>query len=94
MPAHPRQAAMDKSVFTREYDVLRALLRAEREKADLTQEGLAKRLKETQSFVSKVERGERRLDLVQLRSFCHAIGVGLTPFVAAFEAQLSDKRRR
>ena len=85
---------MDKSVFTREYDVLREMLRAGREKANLTQFAVAHRLKETQSFVSKVERGERRLDLVQLRAFCQAIGLGLVPFVTEFEARLGDRRRR
>lgn len=85
---------MDKSTFTREYDVLREMLRAEREKAELSQVALAQRLKETQSFVSKVERGERRLDLVQLRIFCQAIGVSLTSFVSAFESRLGDRRRR
>lgn len=94
MAAHPRQAAMEKSVHTAEYDALRDLLRAAREKAGLTQAVLADRLRESQSFVSKVERGERRLDLVQLRQFCQAIGVGLMPFVAAFEGRLSEKRRR
>jgi transcriptional regulator with XRE-family HTH domain len=62
------------------------LLRKCREDAELTQEDLADALGETQSWVSKVERGERRLDLVELRAFCKVIGVGLVRFVKDFEA--------
>src|SRR4051794_34392734 len=74
-------SAMEKSVFSREYNVLRKMLRESRETAKLTQVQLAERLGETQSFVSKCERGERRLDLVQLRAFCKTLGVSLPTFV-------------
>ena len=80
---------MEKSVFTREYDVLREMLRDYRRRARLTQIDLAARLNETQSFISKCERGERRLDLVQLRAFCTALQVSLRAFVADFERRCS-----
>lgn len=79
---------MQKSVFTREYAVLRTMLRETRERAEITQVELAAKLRETQSFVSKCERGERRLDLVQLRAWCSALGVNLGQFVTAFESTL------
>ncbi len=82
---------MEKSTFTREYRVLRTLLRDARLAANLTQAQLAAKLGETQSYVSKCERGERRLDLVQLRTFCHALGTTVSGFVANFESHL---RRR
>lgn len=82
---------MEKSVFSREYDLLRKMLRAAREEAQLTQVDLAKRLGETQSFVSKCERGERRLDLVQLRAFCKALGVSLPTFVGDFDRRLGKR---
>jgi len=78
---------MDKSTFTREYRILTDLLRRERVKAGLTQDALAEKLGETQSFVSKCERGERRLDLIQLQQFCRAIGVELADFVKKYQAQ-------
>jgi ribosome-binding protein aMBF1 (putative translation factor) len=84
---------MDKSTFTREYTAMRHLLRDARRRAGLTQVQLAAKLGETQSFVSKCERGERRLDLVELRVFCRAIGVRLAEFSSALEAHLSGKRR-
>lgn len=81
----PKRPAMEKSTFTREYEILRTLIREYREAAGLTQVELAERIGETQSYVSKVERGERRLDLVQLRVFCEAMKVPLSTFVARFE---------
>jgi transcriptional regulator with XRE-family HTH domain len=76
---------MEKSVFSREYRILCNLLRDARMKAGLTQEELADLLGETQSFVSKCERGERRLDIIQLHAFCIAMGRTLSAFVSEFE---------
>lgn len=70
---------------------MRTLLRELREAAGITQVELAEKLGESQSYVSKVERGERRLDLVQLRCFCRAIGVALGDFVAKFEARTGKR---
>jgi transcriptional regulator with XRE-family HTH domain len=64
-----------KSVFTRKHERLRQLLVEVRKKANLTQEQLAARLARPQSFVSKVERGERRLDVVEFFDFVAAIGL-------------------
>ncbi|MEE8154143.1 MAG: helix-turn-helix transcriptional regulator [Phycisphaerales bacterium] len=55
-----------KSVFTPRYDRLRKLLVQARTAAGLTQADLAEQLNRPQSFVSKYERGERRLDVVEL----------------------------
>lgn len=83
---------MEKSIYTREYEVLLRLLREARERAGVTQIELAEKLRQTQSFVSKVERGDRRLDLVQLRSILAALGVRLPEFVSAFERELERGR--
>jgi transcriptional regulator with XRE-family HTH domain len=77
--------AMQKSTFTHEYTVLRKLLQEHRVLANVTQAELARRVDETQSYISKVERGERRLDLVQLQFFCKALGISLREFITAFE---------
>lgn len=81
---------MEKSIYTREYKVILRLLRETRERADVTQVELARRLAQTQSYVSKVELGDRRLDLVQLRTILAALGTGLGDFVARFEDALDD----
>jgi len=53
--------------------------------ANLTQVALAKKLRRPQSFVSKYEIGERRLDLVELGEICAAMGISLGDFVRKFE---------
>jgi transcriptional regulator with XRE-family HTH domain len=84
---------MKKSTFTREYKVFCGLLRECREKGGVTQAELAKRLDETQSEISKFERGERRMDLVQLREWCRATGTKLSDFARAFEEALPARRK-
>lgn len=85
--------SMEKSLFTAEYRILCRLLREKRESAGLTQVDIAERLDETQSYVSKCERGDRRVDLVQLRHFCKAIGITLAEFVAEFERRAGKGKR-
>jgi transcriptional regulator with XRE-family HTH domain len=87
-------ARMEKSIHTRENAALLELLRETREGAKLTQVDVADRLGKGQSFVSKVERGEIRLDVVQLRSFCHAIRTTLPVFVQQLEDRLVRLKRR
>jgi transcriptional regulator with XRE-family HTH domain len=72
---------MHKSLFSKEYRIFLGHLRKARAEAGLTQAGLAKRLGETQSFISKVERGERRLDVVELRAFCRALKMAFPTFI-------------
>ena len=59
---------MDKTIYTREYSALLRLLAERREKSALTQTQLAKKLGVAQSTISKFERGDRRLDVIQLRT--------------------------
>ena len=64
------------------------LLKQTRRRFGVTQEELAERLGATQSFVSKCERGERRLDIVEIRAFCVALGSSLPEFAQELEAVL------
>ncbi len=72
---------MAKSLFSREYRVFLQHLRAARIRAGLTQKQLAMRLSQTQSFVSKCERGERRIDIAELRHFCRALRISTSDFI-------------
>ncbi|MHB1344953.1 MAG: helix-turn-helix domain-containing protein [Thermoleophilia bacterium] len=65
---------------------LQQLLRTARIEAGLRQADLASRLSKPQSYVSKYESGERRLDFLEVREICHAVGIRFTDFVARFEA--------
>ncbi len=64
-----------KSVFTEKYERFRKRLVASRKAKGLTQMHVAERLGKPQSFVSKYERGERRLDLVEFLEVARAIGM-------------------
>jgi transcriptional regulator with XRE-family HTH domain len=75
---------MDKAIHTAEQGVLCGLLRLYRENAGLRQTDVAERLDEPQSFVSKYESGERRLDLVELHQVCTALGVSLRDLTEDF----------
>ncbi len=55
-----------------------------RKSAGITQVGLAERLGRPQSFVSKYERGERRLDVIELCEVCHALGIDPVAFLQRF----------
>lgn len=78
-------ARMPKTIFSAGQEKLQRLLKSAREDAGLTQVALAKELKRPQSYVSKFECGERRLDLVELREICEALGISLVDFVKRFE---------
>jgi len=67
---------------------LLTLLRQFRLDAGLRQTDLAERLGQPQSYVSKYESGERRLDVLELRQVCQAVGTTLDEFAAKLEASL------
>lgn len=66
---------MNKSLYTRRGKVLRTWLKQERAAAGLTMRDLASLLDVPFQFVSKVEKGERRLDVVEFVTYCEALGV-------------------
>jgi transcriptional regulator with XRE-family HTH domain len=70
-------------------ELLLSLLRAVREEKGLHQTDVSIALGHPQSFVSKYESGARRLDLLELKDVCDAIGVELEAFVRRFEAALA-----
>lgn len=83
---------MEKTIYTSEYAVVLRMLKEARERSGLTQVQLAKKLRQSQSFVSKIECGDRRLDIIQLRTICRLVGVTLAEFVDHLERELSKKR--
>lgn len=64
---------------------LATLLRAARESAGITQVDLSQQLGQPQSFVSKYETGERRLEFTEVRSICHALNVPFGEFAEGFD---------
>ena len=84
---------MSKSTFTNEYAVFRDLLREVRNDRGFTQVQLSETLGMPQSFVSKYETGERRLDMVEVRAVCASLGITLSAFVKKFETRLPESKQ-
>lgn len=60
---------MVKAIYSKEHRSLVERLRKARKEAGLDQIAVAKLLKVSQSYVSKIESGQRRIDIVQLKAF-------------------------
>jgi len=81
---------MSKTIYRPEHAVLLSLLKKYRKVAGLTQVECSMALGRPQSFMSDVESGNRRLDIVQLRDLCEVLGVGLGDLIAEFEKSVVD----
>ncbi len=68
-------------------EVLRQLLVARREAAGLTQVELAAALRRPQSYVSKIERGERRLEVAEFIAYARALGTSPEELIATLAAE-------
>lgn len=69
--------------------MLRILTQARRD-AGITQSELAQRMGRRQTFVSKVEQGERRLDLIELIIWCRLLDTDVHHIVSSVELEVSD----
>ena len=72
---------MTKSLFTEKHELLCKLLIEARQKRRLTQIALSKKLRRPQSFVSKYENGERRLDVLEFLEVAEALSVEPSRFI-------------
>jgi transcriptional regulator with XRE-family HTH domain len=68
------------------------LLKKIRQEKGLRQVELAEKLGVPQSFVSKYEAGNRRLDLLELRQICSILGVSLANLVQELEKNLNETK--
>jgi ribosome-binding protein aMBF1 (putative translation factor) len=72
---------MTRSAFSRQAEQFREMMRAERERAGLTQTMLSQQLERPQSYVSKYERGERRLDVIEFLEVARIVGFDASRFI-------------
>lgn len=80
---------MSKSIFSDEYRAFRELLRDLRVRKGVTQAQLSAALGMAQSFVSKYEMGERRLDFIEVGRICGELGIGLEAFAKSYAKALA-----
>lgn len=76
---------MKKTIHSEEYAALLRLLRQKRRDAGLTQVQLGRALNASQAFIGKCERGERRIDVLELQAFCRALGIELQAFMTELQ---------
>jgi transcriptional regulator with XRE-family HTH domain len=79
---------MSSSTWDTQNLVLQELLRDVRKNSELTQLELASLLNRPQSYVSKYESGERRLDLLEIRNIANCCGLKLQEFTVELETRL------
>ncbi|MDE4142860.1 helix-turn-helix domain-containing protein [Phaeobacter gallaeciensis] len=84
---------MAKTIRSSGHEALRDALIAARKSSGLTQAELATRLKCHQSFVARVESGERRIDVIELIVLARALGVGTSMLLAAAEGATESDHR-
>jgi len=81
---------MTSSVFTKKYEIFRELLIQSRKNSGVTQQRLAEVLGKPQSYVSKYESGERRLDLVEFIDIADALKIDKCFFIKNLEERASQ----
>ena len=72
---------MGKSIYSKEYDFVLSQIRKARIESGLRQKEVAKRIRKPQSYISKCESGERRVDITELNKFAKLYKKPLTYFV-------------
>jgi len=82
---------MPSNIWDSRNQILQNMLKNLRKHANLTQLELAELLDKPQSYVSKYESGERRLDLIELREIVTCCQSSLNKFVSEFEILVSDE---
>jgi len=80
---------MTRSVHHPHYQEFLALLREARQASGTTQIELAERLRNRQVFISKIERGVRRLDVIDLFEYCDAAGIDVIALLRRLKRRLT-----
>ena len=82
---------MSKSVYSKEYKIFRLMLAETRTEKGLTQAELAKLINRPQSFVSKYELGERRLDVIEFLEIAMKLKINVEHFLKDLQIKASEE---
>ena len=72
---------MNKTIYSKEHKYLVEQLKKARKEMGIDQKKVAKLLGRTQSYISKIESGQRRIDIVQLKKFAKIYKKSLDFFI-------------
>ena len=81
---------MPRALSSPSHTVLRRLLVNARKDAQLTQQQVAAKLGLPQSYVSKYENGERKLDVIEFLAVCDVLGVSTTEIIENIRRSVSS----
>ena len=82
--------AMPNPIHDPKYTIFREMLTTARTEQGLLQSHVAERLGKNQSFVSKYERGERRLDMPEFIEVADALGINIENFIARYKLRIDS----
>ncbi|MEZ4514806.1 MAG: helix-turn-helix transcriptional regulator [Chloroflexota bacterium] len=82
---------MVSSVHDPKYKIFCRLIVDCRQRQGITQTQLAEKLQRPQSFVSKYENGERRIDLIEFIEIADALGIDSLKFIREFQEVIAEK---
>ncbi len=77
------------SIYEPEYRILIQCLKDFRTQSKMTQQELASILDCSQSYICKYEQCQKRLDFIEVKRICLALGISLPEFVSEYEERLS-----
>ncbi|MDW9778593.1 helix-turn-helix domain-containing protein [Sinorhizobium meliloti] len=83
---------MQKTLGSRAHEALVALLIDKRKAAGLTQDDLAKAMGEHQSFVARLESGQRRIDVIEYVTLAQVIGFDPTEALKQLISEVEQER--
>lgn len=83
---------MEKSINSSEHRAFLKTLYSLRVGLGITQSELANKLDVPQSFISKIENGERRIDIIELKQIVDHLGISLVDFVKQLEKNIDESK--
>ena len=81
---------MTKTLNSSQHKVFQELFVEERRRAGITHKALAEHLGIDRTAVTRIETGERRVDLVELQQICEMLGISLVEFVREYEKRTNE----